>query len=429
MTEVFDVEEDMAVEAVGSPTEIAEDSDGPGEIKSEKRKRENRRRDDEAHGTLPEDDPDLDSPGKKPLLGVDQPVSGRELRELLSLHARELREAWGTVESRIHKVEENQRKQNGEIASIAGRTKVNEKDIKQLKQVSEVTGTKVDALAEDVRNLKMHFETASICTPRLPADKQGGPPPDPWAEFLRRKPPLRGEARNSAFLPDVTAGSGQPGQPDQGDTLSDEDRRTLVLGGWLQDARKAVIESECQAILQRDDIKSLVDQEKISVFGPRRSVGMLRFQQRPGEESYSQVRERMWKVVRAISALKHTLESARSQGDDRVMWAAFVKTKAARLRTAHISMVRRVVINLASDTKDDGGGVLNVDHTMTTAYDMDWNAGTIWCGIHKLASATHRAPKPAEVILMPGGWVNLDAVGLIAGCTVDVAKAAFELEL
>ena len=30
---------------------------------------------------------------------------------------------------------------------------------------------------------------------------------------------------------------------------------------------------------------------------------------------------------------------------------------------------------------------------------------------------------------MTGGWVNLDAVGLIAGCSVEVAKAAFEREL
>ena len=73
--------------------------------------------------------------------------------------------------------------------------------------------------------------------------------------------------------------------------------------------------------------------------------------------------------------------------------------------------------------------MLNVEHTIAQSYDMDWNAGTIWCGIHKLASATHRAPKSSEVIHMPGGWVNLDAVGLVAGCTPEAAKAAFELEL
>ena len=72
---------------------------------------------------------------------------------------------------------------------------------------------------------------------------------------------------------------------------------------------------------------------------------------------------------------------------------------------------------------------MNVLHTLQTAYDMDWSAGTIWCGIHKLGSATHRKPKEANTIVMSGGWINLDAVGLVAGCTDEAAKAAFEREL
>ena len=188
-----------------------------------------------------------------------------------------------------------------------------------------------------------------------------------------------------------------------------------------------MIEEESQPILQLEQIKDLIDVEKLAVFGPRRSVGMLRFVQRPDETSLQQVKDRMWKVVRAIAALKHVLQSTKASGDDKVMWAAFMKTKAARQRTAHISMVRRVTITLASDSKNEAGGVLNVEHTIAQSYDMDWSAGTIWCGIHKLASATHRAPKSSEVISMPGGWVNLDAVELVAGCTPEAAKAAFEL--
>ena len=30
---------------------------------------------------------------------------------------------------------------------------------------------------------------------------------------------------------------------------------------------------------------------------------------------------------------------------------------------------------------------------------------------------------------MTGGWVDLDAVGLVAGCTAEAAEAAFELKL
>ena len=86
-------------------------------------------------------------------------------------------------------------------------------------------------------------------------------------------------------------------------------------------------------------------------------------------------------------------------------------------------------MTLAADAKNEEGGVLNIDHTTIGAYDMDWNAGTIWCGTHKLASATHRCPKDAQTIYMTGGWINLDAVGLVAGCSADAAKAAFEREL
>lgn len=204
-----------------------------------------------------------------------------------------------------------------------------------------------------------------------------------------------------------------------------------MVGGWMADTRRAVIEDESAVILQREDIKALVDVDKLAVYGPRRSVGMLKFVQREGESCTEDVRSRMSKVVKILAQEKYILPSTQSSGDDKAMWAAFMKTKAARSRTAHISMLRRVCIALATETKDEAGAVLRLEHTEAGAYDMDWSAGTIWCGIHKLGSATHRSPKPqqAEVILMGNGWVNLDAVALVAGCSPDTAKRAFELEL
>ena len=86
-------------------------------------------------------------------------------------------------------------------------------------------------------------------------------------------------------------------------------------------------------------------------------------------------------------------------------------------------------MGLAADAKNEAGGVLNLEHTQVSAYDMDWSAGTVWCGIHKLASSTLRCPKDAEIINMSGGWINLDAVALVSGCQLDDAKAAFEREL
>ena len=197
----------------------------------------------------------------------------------------------------------------------------------------------------------------------------------------------------------------------------------------MQDTRKAMIEEEARVLLDHPEIQPLLDVTKLAVYGPRRSVGMLKFIQRDGEKSLEDVKGRMWKVVKAVSQLKLPIASARSMGEEKTLSCAFVKTKQARTRTAHISMVRRVTMMLAAESKNEEGGVLNIEHTVSGAYDMDWNAGTIWCGLHKLASSTHRCPKDAEAVTMTGGWINLDAVGLVAGCSADAAKAAFEREL
>ena len=111
------------------------------------------------------------------------------------------------------------------------------------------------------------------------------------------------------------------------------------------------------------------------------------------------------------------------------MWATFVKTKAARAKSSHVSMVRRVTIALAMDAKNEAGGIACLQNTQISAYDCDWNLGTIWCGKLKLASATHRQPKEGENVLMSGGWISLTSVAETAGCSIDEAKLAFEREL
>ena len=429
---------DGGTAAVGSPTELAEEvnTDDELEPKIEKRKREERRG---RRGAIGDDeDDDLDSPSKRSSRGGDQPLTGRELRELLQLHQREMKESWRVVEDRLGKLENQQRNQSGEISSLAGRTKINERDVMNLKKTVDVNGKKVDDLAEEVKNLKV----------KLSDGKTGGPNPlavDPWGDYLQRQQHVpRGNLSGPGGQGSVARGSPNLGPLPQGegvgdgrpqvvggdmDVLSDEDRRTLIIGGWLQDTRRATIEEEAQLLLLNPEIKALVDVEKIAVYGPRRSVGMIKFTQREGEHSFEEVKNRMWQVIRATAKLKIPVESAKSMGEERAMWASFVKTRTARVRSSHINMVRRVTIALVSETKDEGAGVLNELHVAPTACDMDWSAGTIWCGVHKLASATHRKPKDAETVLMAGGWVNLDAVGLIAGCSAEVAKAAFEREL
>ena len=91
-------------------------------------------------------------------------------------------------------------------------------------------------------------------------------------------------------------------------------------------------------------------------------------------------------------------------------------------------MIRRVCIELAveAEGRHAAGSALN---TQGSAYDCDWNMGTIWCGPYKLGSASHRQPKDEEVITMGGGWISLTAVAKVAFCSTDEAKLAFEKEL
>ncbi|CAE7593269.1 unnamed protein product [Symbiodinium necroappetens] len=446
----------------GSPTEVAEnESDMEVEIAVKKEevdmgpKMEKRKRRDEFDsdgGEAGRRDRDTEeSPSKRPpprgeLRPDDRPVSGSELRQLLQLHAQDMKEAWKTFEHRLDKAEGRldrteviQKKQVGDIASLAGRVKINEKDVQNIKKASDSMQPKLDSLTEDVKNLKVQLEEVRNREPDARTVEgefaKVGPvaQPDPWGDYLRRR---NGVATTGGRVPGSAArgdpnlgGEGASGSGrSAGDTLSEEDQRTLIVGGWLQDTRRAVIEAEAEGVLKLPEVAPLLDAEKISVFGPRRSVGMIRFSLREGE-NFAAMKERMWKVVRAVAQAKVVFQSTRNMGEEKFAWVAFMKTKVARARTAHISMVRRVTIQLAADVKDEGGGVLNLDHTLAASYDMDWSAGTIWCGPQKLASATHRPPKQAEVITMSSGWVNLDAIALVAGCTVEAAKAAFELEL
>ncbi|CAE7210973.1 unnamed protein product [Symbiodinium sp. CCMP2592] len=418
--------------AEGSEPDVDVEPKADVEPKLEKRKRERKREAKAVKGLSPsakpvpdtdEEDEEFDSPSKRASTGGERPISARELRNLLSEHRQELNRSWHVFENRIGKVENLQRNQTGEIASVAGRVKITEKEMVGVKK-SVISGEKkIEQLAEDVANMKVQLEEVrqNAKTPQLDAGKPphgaegehaGGVGGDPWAEYLRKN-------RIGTSAPGVSSGNIPPAsmggnamEADRHDQLSDEDKKTLIVGGWLQDTRKNVIEEESAALLQNPEIRPLLDVDKLAVYGPRRSVGMLRFKLREDEQTYEQLKTRMWKVVRAVSQLKLQVASAKNLGEDKTMWASFVKTKTARTRSAHISMVRRVCMALAADAKDEAGGVLNLEHTQVGAYDMDWNAGTIWCGIHKLASSTHRCPRDAESITMTGGWINLDAVGL-----------------
>ena len=441
----------MTGEERPSPTEIAEsgedmeEDDDSGQlkpVKNEKRKRGVHARAVEVPSNSDEDDDDddeLESPSKRPHDDkAKNTIDAAEIRELLFGHVNEMKQAWRSFQGRLDKVESTQLQQQHEMVSLRSRTHKLEKESKTAKQMQEQTNKNVDHLTEEVRNMKVQWEElqsrkpAAYSHPAVPHDTVKTP--DPWADFLLRRQQGNGNSGESSSWKRQASGSdGPPPPPDargqrNPDVLTEEEKRTLVIGGWLRDTRKSLIEEESATLLAMDNIKSLIDAEKITVYGPRRSVGMLKFHRREGE-SFEGMKNRMWEMVKLAAATKYQLPSTKDAGEVKTMWASFVKTRAARSKSALVSMVRRVTIALAMESKDDQGAYTHALHTQISAYDCDWSLGTIWCGSQKLASATHKPPKEGEHVLMSGGWVSTTAVAMSAGCSVDEAKQAFEREL
>ena len=240
-----------------SPTEIAEDDelnspqggafDTAEEIKTEggqekkKKKRERQATDakiEEGEG---------DSPSKKPLHGQDAPLTGRELRDLLQMHMYEMRAAWGEERARVDRLEAKQTNIENDIykldnanttlkeevvnikedvVNIKGRTSAVEQRLQDQSVVQHNQQTKLNEVIQDLAKLKTDASGS-----HKPVNHSAASKDDPWAAYLAR--------RNSE--PGAT---GQPlqrraagGRSDDNE-LTDDEKRTLILGGWPQDSKK-----------------------------------------------------------------------------------------------------------------------------------------------------------------------------------------------
>ena len=420
-----------------SPTEIADESDlgdpfdvdddtaldkkqrEPAKVKQEKRKREKKSRCEAAAAAraVPSDDEeDLESPTKRASCAEERALTAKDIRELLMGHVTEMRSAWSAFEGRLDRVEHAQNRCSAELTDLQARTGVVEKDLQFQRTACQANSTNLEQLTVEVKNMKVRMEEISnrpAPVQALPgssaAAAPGGGQPDPWAEFLRQKGRQVGASESGGRVQGNIVAEGE-----KAETLSEDERRTLVIGGWLQDTRRSVIEEEAGVIFQTAEFNQILDAEKLTIYGPRRSVGMLKFVRREGETE-NDMHNRMWQIIRALSQMKHVLPSTKGVGSDKVLWASFVKTRGARLRSSHVSMIRTVCIALAveAEAKQAGGVTMN---TQGSAYDCDWNMGTMWCGPYKLGSSS-------ELITMSGGWTK------IACCSTDEAKLAFEKEL
>ena len=375
------------------------------------------------------DEDESESPSKKASTDA-APVSGRELRALLASHLLEMK---GQIGSRISQVEAAQQRQaqdvvnlqgktitvEKEIGNLKGRTTANEKHVGELKTMVDLHEDRINEVTTSLARLQSDLQSR-------PMSSNGGPPgpvipSDPWANWTANHPQTQ---KKSGPL-----SRAQWGDMEDDNILTEEEKRTLIVGGWAQDTKKATIETESRELLARDEIKGLVDEPVLAVYGPRRSVGSLKFDYRHNE-TFQSLRDRMWKTMKAIRELAVKFPSARDLPSSKPAWASFVKTKEARRRTMLVSQTRRVCIQLATDATSDAGGPCKPAAINTESYDVDWGSGTIWHESSKIASATHRQPVPnTAVIVMPGGWVNLKAVMDVTGCTETEARCAFEREL
>ncbi|CAE7512113.1 unnamed protein product [Symbiodinium sp. KB8] len=356
--------EKMEVEVIPSPTELAEatdeermEGDPPGSevrAKDEKERKKRHREAGHVKKQIPDedDDPDLDSPSKRALQGGEAPLSANEIRSLLFGHVNEMKEAWRNFQGRIDQVELQQVQHGHEMQAVKMRTKILEQDSASHRQALDQTNRNMDELTEEVKNMKVQLENVSTNKGILPAAAPGPSTTslrattanDPWGDYLRGRAAASGSKDEGSG---VTLAA-NAGKDRTGDGLSEEDKRTLVIGGWLRDTKKQVIEEEFAKAIDNEEVKKFLDTTTLAIYGPRRSVGMLKFEARPGE-SNAEMKERMWGVIKFFASLKLVLPSTAGTGAE-----------------------PKVAISLAADTKDEKGGVKCLLNTAFTAYDCDW---------------------------------------------------------
>ena len=446
--EMGDDDLNMEAAGVGSVDPGGDRANDPGGevVEATRRKKRERDRTKRGEGNSPtvaakEEEDEDESPSKRAheKEGDDAPLSGRELRALLSQHFQsvkhEMHNVWGEVKTKVEMIDQRSTETKEAIVSFSGRLSVTEKDnvlqqTELAKHTNQIQGLEhaVDDLKQQMAEIKVQGVNANSSGSREGAHaSHASPGADPWAQYLQRRGHAGGNGGDKGGT-DLMQAKRLPtggGEPDR-EGMSEEDKRTLIIGGWLQDTKKETIINEASEILGREELKQYLDEAKITVFGPRKSFGVIRFHDRPGENFYL-VKERMWAVIKYVNALKHVWNSASGQG--KPAWISFMKSKGARQRSGHASMIRRIAVDLAGDAKDGQGAPKCPEAAVPDNYDVDWGAGTVWRQDWKLGSSVHRQPRGGDVRIMSGGWVDVTAMVKATGAAATEVIMALEREL
>ena len=360
-----------------------------------------------------------ESPTKRVAESEEGAVTSRELRLLLGQHMKEMRESWGNIEARIAVLEGEVKGHKKELHAIHTKIKADDQRTQQIQAKGDATSRRTDELEGKVQQLEQKLDDINKEREEQKRHQQpnlvlGGH--DPWGEYLAKQGGKQG-------------GGEQRGDASKQASLSEEDQRSLIVGGWLPDTKRLTIEDEARAIFENNSFENLLDGTKLVIFGPRRSFGILRFKIRENEDMAG-VKARMWQVIQKVRADKHVLPSTQGENEGKNMWASFLKTPEARKRSAMCSLTRRVVMQLASCNRNADGEVVNQNAMAPECFDIDWGTGTIWNGVLKIASATHRRDinRQDDYISLAQGWVDLRAVTTLTGASWTEASEAFARE-
>ncbi|CAE7674710.1 unnamed protein product, partial [Symbiodinium sp. CCMP2456] len=238
------------------------------------------------------------------------------------MHMFEMRAAWGEERARVDKLESKHANIEKEMSEVKGRTAAVELKVQEQSMNQGRHERKLDEIAEDLAKLKVEVGERAV-----PAGNHREPraQEDPWASYLNSR---QREGKKMYAGNPVARHGGDGGQTEDGG-LTEDEKRTLILGGWAQDTKKSVIETESKVLLGRPELQGLLDVEQAAVYGPRRSVGSLKFEFRANED-FKAVRERMWGVVKGLRDMGEVMPSAKGDLRDHRKYRGDVDTDLAK---------------------------------------------------------------------------------------------------
>ena len=146
----------------------------------------------------------------------------------------------------------------------------------------------------------------------------------------------------------------------------DRHRHTLVWGGWPRESRRQLVLQDLAQLIDRLHVRDFLDAPPWTS-GPRRSVALANFAQRPGETAHD-TRQRMHKVVMAFAG-------GNTNVGDRRIWCSFSRSPKERRRAGQASLVKKVVKEISEAHLD--------------RLDVEYTSGTVWLEESRVASAVH----------------------------------------